>query len=161
MIGRCLAGLSICTLFVLSVASSSGQTSYAQSQRNSTSLQQELIDLQRSFVAARERGDADYVTNALADDFTSIQTNGSTEDKTDFVRDVGPSDQPASPPILYDFKVVQLNDGTALVTYCAVFPGNQLDKYQHVSDAWVKKTNGWKLKFEQSTLNLWSAHDVD
>ena len=161
MIERYAASLWMCTLTVVLVASSSGQTSGPQSQRNSASLQQELIDLQRSFVSAKEHGDAEYVRNALADDFTSIATNGSTENKTDFVRDIGPSDQPASPPILYDFKVLQLNEGTVVLTYCVVFPDDRLDKYRHVSDAWVKQADGWKLKFEQSTLNLWSAHDLD
>lgn len=161
MIRRCAAGLSICTVIVLLVISSSGQTSNPGSQRNSNSLQQELIDLQKSFLAARERGDADYVTKALADDFASIQTNGSTGDKADFVHDIAPPDQPASPPIFYDFKALQLNVGTVVVTYCAVFPDDRLDKYRRVSDAWTKQSNGWKLKFEQSTLILWSAHDVD
>jgi hypothetical protein len=161
MTGRRATSLSLCTILIALAASSSAQTSAPHPHQNASSLQQELIDLQKSFIAARERGDAAYVTNALADDFTSIETNGSTSDKSDVVRDTGPSDSPASPPILYGFKVVQLSDGNAVVTYCAVFPNNQLDKYQHVSDAWVKKTNGWKLKFEQRTLNLWSAHDID
>jgi hypothetical protein len=48
-----------------------------------------------------------------------------------------------------------------VVTYKAVFPGSELDKYQHLSDSWVKQNGQWKLKFQQSTLNLWSAHDLD
>jgi hypothetical protein len=156
-----VASLLICAVPVLFVASVSGQTPDRRSQQNVPSIQQELIDLQRSFVNSKERGDTDYLRNALADDFMSIETNGSTKDKSDFVGDIGPSEQLGPPPILYDFKVVQLNEATIVVTYCAVFPGNQLEKYQHVSDAWVKQANGWKLKFEQSTLNLWSAHDID
>jgi hypothetical protein len=30
-----------------------------------------------------------------------------------------------------------------------------------LSDTWVKQGGQWKLKFQQSTLNLWSSHDLD
>jgi hypothetical protein len=160
MIRRSTASFAVCIVIVLLVISSSGQTSGPRSER-AASLQRELIDLQRSFVTAKERGDADYVRNALADDFTSIEPNGSTGDRTDFLRDIAPSDQPGPPALLYDFKALELSEGTVVVTYCAVFPDERLDKYRHVSDAWTKQSDGWKLKFEQSTLNLWSAHDLD
>jgi len=42
-----------------------------------------------------------------------------------------------------------------------VFHGAPLERYQHLSDTWVEQSGAWKLKFQQSTLNLWSAHDLD
>jgi hypothetical protein len=134
---------------------------FSHSEADRTSLKQELIDLQKAFVNANERGDADYVRNALAEDFVLIQTNGNTSDKVDFTRDIHPVEQPGSAPILYDFKVLRVDESCAIVIYKAVFPDEQLDKYQHLSDVWVKQGKGWKLKLEQSTLNLWSAHDLD
>lgn len=152
----------LCAVLILLASASSGQARDLPTQQSgASSTLQELIDLQKAFVTAQERGDAEYVRNALDDDFTLIETNGSTTDKLDFVRDIHPPDRPGPPPILYDIKVLQLDESCAVVTYRAVFPGNQLEKYQFLSDIWVKQGSRWKLKFQQSTLNLWSAHDLD
>lgn len=126
-----------------------------------SSLRQDLIDLQRELVNALERGDAEYAGKAVSDDFIAIETNGGTSDKSDMVRDLHPSSQSKPAAILYQFKVLQLNDSCAVVTYNAVFPDQQLERYQHMSDTWVKEGKDWKLKFQQTTLNLWSAHDLD
>ncbi|MGA8492418.1 MAG: nuclear transport factor 2 family protein [Terriglobales bacterium] len=151
--GFCLA----LTLSLLAVAGDRG----TPQQSNLSSLQQELISAQKAFQDAQERGDAEYVKNAVADDFLSIETNGNTSGKKEFVRDIHPPEHPEPSPFLYDFDVVQLDNSCVVVTYKAVFPGNQLEKYQHLSDTWVKQDGQWKLKLQQSTLNLWSAHDLD
>jgi hypothetical protein len=162
MEGRWINSFPLCAVLVLFVSPSSAQgRELAAQQSNTPSIRQELIDLQKALVNAQEHGDAEFVKNAVADDFTSVETNGSTSDKSDFVHDVHPSERPGPAPILYDFKVIQLDEGCAIVTYKAVFPGNQMERYQHLSDTWVKQGNEWKLKFQQSTLNLWSAHDLD
>lgn len=151
--------VSICAAVLLCV---SAQARDGAAQQSPTSpIQQELIDQQKAFVAAQERGDADYVKNALADDFAQIETNGDASGKKEFIKDIHPPERPGPSPILYDFKVIELDEGCAVVTYKAVFAGNQLERYQHLSDTWVKRNGAWKLKFEQSTLNLWSAHDLD
>lgn len=145
----------------LAAAIALGVNSSVSRQSNASSAQQQMIDLQKQFIAAQERGDAEYVKNALADDFVSIETNGNVTEKVDFVRDIHPPERPTTPPTLYEFKVIEVDSNCAVVTYEAVYPGNQLEKYQRLSDTWVKEGNRWKLKFQQSTLNLWSAHDLD
>jgi len=157
---RLLESTSLCVVLLFSSVSVA-QVRVPPRSPAGGSIEHLLIDLQKAFVNAKERGDADYVRNAIADDFASIETNGSTEDKSDFLRDIHPPDEPGPPPILYHFKVLFLNEGSAVVTYCAVFPESEVEKYQHVSDTWAKQANGWRLKFEQSTLNLWSANDMD
>jgi len=122
---------------------------------------QDLIDQQKAFQNALDHGDAAYLRNAVAPDFVRIETNGDSSEAADFLRDIKPPEKPEPSPILYDFKVVQLDADCAVVTYNAVFPGSHLDRYQHLSDTWVKQGGQWKLKFQQSTLNLWSAHDLD
>lgn len=125
-------------------------------------FEQTMITTERSFLEALERGDAAYVQNAVSDDFISIGTNGDTNDKRELV---GAAHHPAPPdrkqpqPILYDFQVLQLNDAAAVVTYNAVLPGSN-PRYQHISSTWVKQGDQWKLKFVQSTPNLWSATDL-
>jgi len=52
-----------------------------------------------------------------------------------------------------------LNENAAVVTYNAVLPGEGA-RYQHLSNVWVKQGDQWKLKFQQSTPNLWSLGDI-
>jgi len=154
--------LSLCLTLLLTVLAHAAATrEIAPQQSTASSIEQELINLQKAFQDAQERGDAEYVKNAVADDFVSIETNGDSSGKREFLRDVRPPEKPEPLPVLYDFKVVQLDEDCAVVTYKAVLPGNQRERYQHLSDTWVKQNGHWKLKFQQSTLNLWSAHDLD
>jgi hypothetical protein len=129
-------------------------------QASTSSFQQELINTQKAFLDALERGDAGYAKNAVADDFLLITPTGDTAGKQDVVHEIHPSPEPGPKPILYDFNVVQLDADCAVVSYKAVFLGGQTERYQFLSNTWVKQGGQWKLKFQQSTLNLWSAHDL-
>src|SRR5579864_6088642 len=137
-----------------------GARGKASQQADGSSSPQDFVALQKAFIAAQERGDADYVKNTVAEGFTGIEANGDITDRAEFVRVEAP-EKPERSPILYDFRVIQLNDDCVVIIYNAVLPGNQLERYQHVSDTWVNEDDHWKLKFQQSTLNLWSAHDLD
>jgi hypothetical protein len=127
-----------------------------------SAFDQSMITTEKDLLEALERGDIAYVQNAVADDFVSIGTNGDSGDKGEILgaaRHPAPPEHKQSKPILYDFKVVQLNDSAAVVTYNAVLPGSN-PRYQHISSTWVKQGDQWKLKFEQTTPNLWSAMDL-
>lgn len=150
----CVTVLFTSSAFAAAVPSKSSQ------QADGSSPRQDFVALQKAFIAAQKRGDAEYVKNAVADDFTGIESNGDTTARAEFIR-VGQGEKPGQSPILYDFRVIQLDEDCAVVTYNAVFPANQIDLYQHISDTWVNEAGHWKLKFQQSTLNLWSAHDLD
>ena len=159
---RRMIAFSFCLSLLLSLLGRAREAnSDTTQQSNLSSVQQELISVQKAFIDAQERGDAQYVKNAVADDFMLIETDGNNTGKADFVRDVHPPEHPGPSPILYDFNVVQLDEGCIVVAYKAVFPGSHLERYQHLSGTWVKQAGQWKLKFQQSTLNLWSAHDLD
>ena len=156
MQNRSVLKISICAVLLCALAAEA-----AAQQSELTSVQRELINVQKALLDAEERGDADYIKNALAEDFLQIETNGDSSGKKDFLKDIHPSERSGPSPILYDFQVIDLDEGCAVVTYNAVFAGNQLERYQHLSDTWIKQGDKWKLKFQQSTLNLWSAHDLD
>jgi hypothetical protein len=160
MKSRGVVTLSFWAIVVLFVSASTVRNVVAQ-QPAVPSIRQEVINVQKRFLDATERGDSEYVRRFVADDFMSIETNGGSSGLRDFVDDIHSSNQTEPAPILYNFEVVQIDERSAVVTYDAVFPGNQLEKYQHLSDTWVKQDGQWKLKFQQSTLNLWSAHDLD
>jgi hypothetical protein len=126
-----------------------------------TAFEQQLLDTQKALLDAMKRGDAAYVSNAIANDFVAITANGDPGGKGELVEYASPhKDEKAKPePIFYDFKIVQLADNAGVVTYNVVFPSH-IERYQHLSDTWVREGNQWKLKFQQTTLNLWSAHDL-
>lgn len=127
----------------------------------SSAFEQELINTQKAFLDAVERGDTEYVKNAVADDFMVIGTSGDASGKAELVHYVHPSEKPEAKPFLYQWHVIELDADCAVVTYNAVYHGAPIDRYQHLSDTWVKQNGQWKLKFEQTTVNLWSAHDLD
>ncbi len=159
---RWMIMFSFCLALMLSVFAQAGKARVnTPQQSNMSSVQQELINIQKAFLDALERGDAEYVKNAVADDFVQIETNGDSTGKIELVHSARPPEHPGPKPVVYDFHIVRLDEGCAVVIYKAVFPGGQTERYQHLSDTWVKQDGQWKLKFQQSTLNLWSAHDLD
>lgn len=150
-----------CLVLVIPVAfAAEAPANVPQQPSNASSFQQELIKTQKMLLDAFERGDADYVRKAVADDFMVITPTGDTAEKADIVHELHPAPASEPKPILYDFSVVQLDEDCAVVSYKAVFPGGGMERYQSLSNTWVKQGGQWKLKFQQSTLNLWSAHDL-
>ena len=134
-----------------------------QQSSTASAFGQELLSTQKAFLDAMERGDADYVRSAVADDVMVIGTNGDSGGKSELVHGATPqkSEKAEPKPILYDFKVVQLDSDSGVVIFNSVERGAPIDRYQHQSYTWVKQGGQWKLKFQQSTVNLWSAHDLD
>jgi hypothetical protein len=94
----------------------------------------------------------------VASDFKGISINGDSYDRDevlDGVHEGQPKDQR-----IYDLQVVRLDDGCAIVTYNLIVPGAS-PRYRHMSDTWARDNGKWKLKFQQATINLWSAMDFD
>lgn len=129
-----------------------------------TPFQQSMVEVEKAFLAAVDRGDRQYVEHAVAQDFMAVDSNGSTAGRADLVESVRPSTTPKTgkeeKPILYFFEVVPLNDSAAVVSYDAVRPGDH-PRYVHISHTWVRQDGQWTLKFSQSTPNIWSAADLD
>ncbi len=138
-----------------------GPVNTRQEATTTSAFDQELINNEKAFLDAQERGDAEYVRNAVADDFMMIETNGDSSGKTELTHGIKPPEKPEPKPFLYQWHVVQLSPDCAVVTYNSVHRGAPIDRYQHLSDTWVKQNGQWKLKFQQTTVNLWSAHDLD
>jgi hypothetical protein len=126
-------------------------------------LQQTLIDAQQAAANAQIKKDPSFFANMLAEDFIEVDATGDTSDRDDFVKGVPDSD--ITNILLYNFKLVPLNDGAAVLTYDKVILRTKMDfgsrRYQHVSSTWVKSGDNWKLKFQQITPNQWSANDFD
>jgi hypothetical protein len=123
-----------------------------------SAFDQQLIDQQKQFLQAAQAKDSTAVGRAIADEFQGIATNGDFYDKSEIVESAQkgmPKDTRA-----YDFRVVKLNEDSAVVAYNLIVP-EEHPRYRHMSDTWAKIDGGWKLKFRQVTPNLWSANDLD
>ena len=129
----------------------------------SNPLQQTLIDAQQRAANAEIKKDAAFFNQTLAENYTEVDPSGDTSDRDDVIRGVADSD--ITNILLYDFKLVPLTDGAAVLTYDRVILRTKRDfgsrRYQHVSSTWVKDGDQWKLKFQQVTPNQWSANDFD
>lgn len=130
----------------------------AQTNKPIAAFDQQLIDQQKQFLQAVQSKNPTVVDRAIADDFQGIATNGDFYDKSELVESAEagmPKDMRA-----YDFRVVKLNDDSAVVAYNLIVPGEH-PRYRHMSDSWARIDGQWKLKFRQITPNLWSANDLD
>ncbi|HKC01182.1 MAG TPA: nuclear transport factor 2 family protein [Terriglobales bacterium] len=123
-----------------------------------SAFDQELIDQQKRFLQAAQSKNPSIVDDATADDFQGIGTNGDFYDKSEVVESAEKG-MPAGTRA-YDFHVVKLNEGSAVVAYNLIVPGEH-PRYRHMADTWARIDGEWKLKFRQITPNLWSANDLD
>lgn len=133
------------------------------SAKPSSALEQSLLQAQEFLIVAMREHDVSYFKKTLSDDFVAIDSSGNMYGKGDVLESMhggGPEDEKGPKPIVYDFKVVTLNDNAGVVAYNVIDPGGR-PRYLHMSSAWVKQDGQWKLKFEQSTPNMWSAADFD
>jgi hypothetical protein len=118
-------------------------------------FEQELLNNENQFVRALAEKNVPYVNQSVARDFRGIGTNGDFYERDELVHEGLPKDVR-----IYDVQVVRLDDGCAVVTYNLIVPGSR-PRYRHMSDTWAKEGGKWTLRFEQATINLWSAMDVD
>jgi hypothetical protein len=121
-------------------------------------FEQEVVNNENQFMQALANKDVAYVSQAVADDFKGIGTNGDFYDRDELV---GMAHEGLPKDVrVYEVRVVRLNDDSAVVAYNLIIPGAR-PRYRHMSDTWAKDGGKWKLKFQQTTTNLWSATDFD
>lgn len=133
-------------------------TSVAQSAKFNPALQQQLDNLHQ-YIQAYTQKDVAYFKRTLTDDFLYVPRNGGASDRAEFLEDISSPDK-EKPPRVYNVKVIPLNDTAALLTYDEVDTGDQ-PRYRRISQVWIKPADQWKLKFMQTTPNIWSLADTD
>jgi len=121
-------------------------------------FEQELMNNEKQFVRALQEKNVAYVSQAVSEDFKGIATNGDFYEKDELVG--GAHEGLPKDFRIYDVRVIRLDEGCAVVTYNQIVPGAR-PRYRHMSDTWTKDAGKWKLKFQQTTPNLWSATDLD
>jgi hypothetical protein len=145
--------LAFCTiLFVTSI------TAQTPGSVGLSSFDNALIEQQKRFLEATQSKNPTAVDRAIADDFRGIGTNGDFYEKGEIVQ--AAQEGTSTNVRAYAFSVVKLNDASAVVAYNLIVPGAH-PRYRHMADTWAKINGQWKLKFRQTTPNLWSANDLD
>ena len=121
-------------------------------------LEQTLIANEKSFIAAAKKGDAEYFKRTFTDDYSMVEVDGQLRGRQEVLGDVSSGVEELAP---YNMKVVQLNEGAAIVHYDVILhiPPEEDQgpppRYQHWSSVWVKAGDGWRLKFQQATPTHW------
>lgn len=131
---------------------------FSQTSASPSGFDQQLVANQKQFLQALIDKNAAQLSQSISDDFKGIQTNGDFYER----RQVLSADQDNLPKdtVSYGFRVVQVDENCAVVSYNLIVPGEH-PRYRHMADTWTKVGTEWKLKFRQITPNLWSAKDFD
>jgi hypothetical protein len=157
--------LALLLIYTLLPCSSWGQSSAStapSAAQTSSPLQQELVNNLHQYIQASTQKDVNYFKRTLTDDFLYVPKNGGTSDRAAFLEDMSSPEngsEKEKEPRVYNIKVIPLETSAALVTYDEIAPSDQ-PRYRHITQVWVKQADSWKLKFLQTTINLWSIGDV-
>lgn len=148
------------SMFLLLAVTASVSLALAQSPAAKTlsPFEQELVDNQNKFIQALEQKNVALVNQTVADNFRGIANNGDFFDRDELIS-TAHEGLPKQFRI-YDIHILRLDDSCAVVTYNEIRPGSH-PRYRHMSDTWTKDGGTWKLRFEQTTPNMWSALDLD
>lgn len=139
--------------FVLLSTSALAQA--GEGKENSGPLVQALMEKSNEVYSLRKSKDVNGIKTLLADDFDYVGGDGRLHHRDELLGDM--QDGTLHDFRLYEPQAVQIDSGTALVTYSAIIDMREGDepgmapRYQKVSDLWVRQGNDWRLKFEQAT----------
>jgi hypothetical protein len=142
-------------LFCLLLPSANLLAQVAQSAETSGPLVQALMEKSNEVHSLRKSKDLTGIKSLLTDDFEYVGGDGRLHHRDELLGDM--QDGLLRDFKLYEPQAVEIDAGTALLTYNAILDMREGDdpgmapRYQKVSDLWVKQGNDWRLKFEQAT----------
>ena len=109
-------------------------------------LRRHLYDLEERVAGPAGRSSRETLENLLADDFVEIGSSGKVLDRAAVVAALSP--QAPQAWSIADFKLVELADGIAHVTYIATQAGRGSS---HRSSIWSRIDGRWRMVFHQGT----------
>jgi hypothetical protein len=127
----------------------------AASSQDSSSLAQQLTAKSDQVQSLRKLKNISGIKLLLTDDFEYVGGDGRLHHRDELLDDM--QDGTLRDFKLYDPRAIQIDSGTALLTYSAILDMREGDdpgmapRYQKVSDLWVRQGDDWRLKFEQAT----------
>jgi hypothetical protein len=138
--------LCISLLTAAAMAQSSGEKDVASPEN--------LFARSNKVQSLRKSKDVAGLKSLLTPDFQNVGSEGKLHRLSEFMDDV--HDGALRDFQTYDFGMVAIDSGTALVTYNIVVSMVEGDdvlspRYQKISDLWIRQGDDWRLKFEQAT----------
>lgn len=109
-------------------------------------LRRHLYDLEERLAGPAARSSRESLEDLLADDFVEIGSSGKVLDRAAVI--AGLSLQAPRAWSIADFRMVELADGIALVTYIATQAGRGSS---HRSSIWKRIDGRWRMAFHQGT----------
>ena len=113
---------------------------------------------EKSFIDATKKGDSAFFKRTLTDDFSFVGSDGQLGERQEMIDQLADGSYDLTP---YNMKVVTVSDGVGIVTYDVIVrvpPAEDQGpppRYQHFSTVWVKPSDVWKMKFQQTTAAHW------
>jgi hypothetical protein len=120
--------------------------------------EQALMAAEKSFIFAAKKGDSAFFKSTLTDDFSFVGSDGQLGERQEMMDQYTDGGYDLTP---YNMKVVTVSDGVGIVTYDVIVrvpPAEDQGpppRYQHLSTVWVKQSDVWKMKFQQTTAAHW------
>ena len=115
-------------------------------------LQDELFELENKLLDPDLRRNPDKLASLIADDFLEFGSSGHAYDKKRILFLL----KRQMPARLYieEFRVIQITDSAALVTYRAGTESTRVAAahYSLRSSLWILREGAWKMVFHQGTL---------
>ncbi len=114
-------------------------------------LAEELLELENKLLDPGLRRNPDTLASFLADDFMEFGSSGHAYDKKRILFLL--RRQMPARLMIEEFRVVQIADSAALVTYRACTESTRTTgaKYSLRSSLWMLRDGGWKMVFHQGT----------
>ena len=122
---------------------------------DSAALARQLTAKSNQVQSLRKLKNISGIKLQLTDDFEYVGGDGRLHHRDELLDDM--QDGTLRDFKLYDPRAIQIDSGTALLTYSVILDMREGDdpgmapRYQKVSDLWVRQGDEWRLKFEQST----------
>ena len=121
--------------------------------KGTKALENQLVNNEKRLASSEKNNDTAFLKRALADDLIYVVYNGWVFTKAKIVNDVRYID--IHQYKMENFKVRQLGDDSALLTYDLIIQGNiagrQLPHQLYAASVWVKKGPEWILVLHQET----------
>jgi hypothetical protein len=117
-------------------------------------LEQTLVTNSKAVPEALKTKNVDFLKRTLSEDFQEVGSEGHIHQKAEFVDEA--RDGELKDYSIYNVKVHEIDDSSAIVTYNAIIQMPEGDtgtapRYQMISDLWIKDGENWKLEFQQAT----------
>lgn len=132
----------------------------ASKQADHAKAEQELIQLDKAWADANQRGDATALGRILADDYISVEQNGGIAGKAQDIANIAAANDGTS--AAYDEYVVHFFGDTAVMTHRTTITGKRDGKDVHEMrrsmHVWVKRDGRWQAAATQATPIVDAAH---